>query len=507
MGLCQHAEDYWNEKNPHAREYIQYQHIRVAQRILLDEHWRVNYDQMLCAAPDPFYQRRITRRAICCFRCQGLLRLQQLQASLIWKTGPADENLEAVLDEFRHTYLHCAMYEGFDASAGGDDMEIHAGHSIRKGRKNYYVCDKPGDDFNVWTLQQMIAQSEQALLTERSAEHGSELERHLCIMRQYKLEDGLAILRKQQALFQLLHKVQQMSVEELQAYTETTSQRSIQERDKQVRASEEHKGMRENDKQESWEPTTYQQLYSNMPDPLWSSWQWSRDPDFRPSVIEVTKAEIRADLRALNAQLANKERANQHALTAIRRMRQEQLTELEDKAVLEALREEKFHCEYELAERRRVAHIPCKECRVHQTEACFPCEPDGRIARHQRCLNCAFPSGRSCLRRRRESEGPVLKSAKELHPAGRQDIRVWFCDQAQCQSEKQRKCSACKVTKPGREFARDGHHHHERCLSCEYPTCATCGFTRPRANKAVEERHKDNKRNWYCQPACRPKRS
>ena len=111
-----------------------------------------------------------------------------------------------------------------------------------------------------------------------------------------------------------------MSVEELQAYSETTSQRIVQEQDKRVRASGEHKGMRENDKQESWEPTTYQQLYSNMPDPLWSSWQWSRDPDFRPSVIEVTKAEIRADLRALNAQLANNELANQHALTAIRRL-------------------------------------------------------------------------------------------------------------------------------------------------------------------------------------------
>ena len=141
MGLCQHAEDYWNKENPHAREYIQYKHIPVAQKILLDEHWRVKYDQMLCAAADPFYQRRLTRRAICCFRCHGPLRLQQLQESSIWKTGPADENLEAMRDELRYMFLECALYTNFDASAvpDDDDMEIVA------GRKSFNACrQEPG---------------------------------------------------------------------------------------------------------------------------------------------------------------------------------------------------------------------------------------------------------------------------------------------------------------------------------------------------------------------------
>ena len=62
----------------------------------------------------------------------------------------------------------------------------------------------------------------------------------------------------------------------------------------------------------------------------------------------------------------------------------------------------------------------------------------------------------------------------------------------------------CSPQASGLEFARDGHNQHERCLSCEYPICATCGFTRPRDQRAVHENHKDKSRNCYCQPTRLP---
>ena len=170
-----------------------------------------------------------------------------------------------------------------------------------------------------------------------------------------------------------------------------------------------------------------------------------------------------------------------------------------------ALREEYFSCADLLNRRCLSNHTRCKECMEYKTVDEMAREKDGRIARHQRCQRCAYPFCAVCHRQRKESEGPVPESAKEKKSDEYYDEGVWFCEQKKCQAKKPKKCSACKVTKPSQEFASDGKNHHSRCLSCEYPTCATCGHTRPREGKAVEERHKDQNGKWYCQPACRPK--
>lgn len=492
--LCLHAMKFWSEGDAtciSAKEYVQWEHIHVAKELLLDNKWRGDYDEWLATTPDPFYHCRTTRRAIYCWRStQGdevqSLRLQQLQRSSIWRTVPAAEDFQAMQDELRYIF---AAYL--------------ANHDFR----NYDELE----------LQRMEAQSRQALLAERPAEQGGEPESHLSTMRQHRFEDELAILQKVQARHYIYRKLNRMSIEEMQAHKETVEQRFNQEKEQLQFAFREYQAMRENDKQEPWEPIEYQQLWYSTdysPSPLSAlgvnEWPWveqSVDGAITPAMVEIRKLEFRADFRDLEIKLTKKNPADQQSLTAMMYMMQEQFFIFESSAMREALWEELLICRSKLHWRRNRKHSLCKECKEYQTEGQFPREMDGRIARHQRCRLCAFPFCRACDRQRQESEGPAPIWEKEMNQAGCRDAGVWFCNQEKCKHNRQRKCSACKVSKPGKEFARDGHNHHERCLSCEYPTCAACGFKRPRDQRAVREDYKDEQRNWYCQPTCRPKRS
>ena len=65
-----------------------------------------------------------------------------------------------------------------------------------------------------------------------------------------------------------------------------------------------------------------------------------------------------------------------------------------------------------------------------------------------------------------------------------------------------RRCKECQKLQYQRMYTDQGSgHFNERCLSCEYPACASCGHTHPRKEKAVQARHKIRQGKellWYC---------
>ena len=235
-----------------------------------------------------------------------------------------------------------------------------------------------------------------------------------------------------------------------------------------------------------------------------SLWPW-HVLKFTAAAIAVQKCELRADLFELEAASAGSLVPGPSILMDLMRGKQKRLAHKDVTSRLASLWEEFFLCRTLLDRRDIMKHLRCSECGEHKAEDDYRRVSDGRLAKTQRCRTCEFLCCEACGRQRKESEGQVPISQKEADSTGSKNEGAWFCNQVHCKTKKPRKCSACKRTKPGQEFASGGGHHHSRWLSCEYPACATCGFTRPRENKAVEERHKDKTEKWYCQPQCRPK--
>ena len=95
FGLLPCALEYWNADQgtgPSTKEYAQWEHIHVAMETLLTPKRNI-YDRIIEAEPAILCQRRTTRRAIFQWRSEVHpaieQRVQQLQDSEHWNTGPA----------------------------------------------------------------------------------------------------------------------------------------------------------------------------------------------------------------------------------------------------------------------------------------------------------------------------------------------------------------------------------------------------------------------------------
>ena len=474
---------------------------------------------------------RITQRAIFCWRAEHMddysfnERMTSIRNSPLWQTAPVGEDFRAVQDEMR--YLLLRHIEGLDRKA------------LLRAKMSCSEAFAAIPDANIQTPdQQRVNQA-----------------------RQNRLLDENAILEASLEHATLQHRGKQMSTTALRMHVQDLHQKQDREEERIAESMPELTDLRANVKpayldglrtfcEDPQEPYTWEgvlprytceqtkdnyafyQGYSyhssllKMPAEereafvakIGKAWeQWARGAlaelslwpwhvlKFTAAAIAVQKCELRADMFELEAASAGSLVPGPSILMDLMRGKQKRLAHKDVTSRLASLWEEFFLCRNLLDRRDIMKHLRCSECGEHKAEDDYRRLSDGRLAKTQRCRTCEFPCCEACGRQRKESEGQVPISQKEADSTGSKNEGGWFCDQAQCKTKKPRKCSACKRTKPGQEFASGRGHHHSRCLSCEYPACATCGFTRPRENKAVEERHKDKTGKWYCQPQCRPK--